>query len=51
MTVLAPVAQSLQKMGGRGFDSRPQRTEVVKNGINCSSLGTQTCGVELGWST
>ena len=28
--------------------SRPRHTKVVKNGTGCSSLGTQTYGVELG---
>ena len=31
-----------------GFDPGPRHTKVVKNGTSCSSLGTQTYGVELG---
>ena len=34
--------------GGHGFDPGPWHTKVVKNGTSCSSLGTQTYGVELG---
>ena len=34
--------------GGHGFDPGPRYTKVVKNGTSCSSLGTQTYGVELG---
>ena len=34
--------------GGHGFDPGPRHTKVVKNGTSCSSLGTQTYGVELG---
>ena len=45
---LAPVAQQvecpLQGTGGH----RSRHTKVVKNGTSCSSLGTQTYGVELG---
>ena len=48
----APVAQSvecpLRGMGGHKFDPGLQHTKVIKNGTNCSSLGTQTYGVELG---
>ena len=48
----APIAQlvecPLRGTGGHGFDPGPRRTEVVKNGTSCSSLGTQTYGVELG---
>ena len=44
---LTPVAQSvdcpLRGTGSHGFDSGP-----LKNGTSCSSLGTQTYGVELG---
>ena len=31
-----------------GFDPGQRHTKVVKNGTSCSSLGTQTYGVELG---
>ena len=34
--------------GGHGFDPGPRHTKVVKNDTSCSSLGTQTYGVELG---
>ena len=34
--------------GGHGFDPGLRHTKVVKNGTSCSSLGTQTYGVELG---
>ena len=34
--------------GGHGFDPGPRHTKGVKNGTSCSSLGTQTDGVELG---
>ena len=34
--------------GGHGFDPRLWHTKVVKNDTSCSSLGTQTYGVELG---
>ena len=48
----APVAQlvecPLRGTGGHGFDSGSRHTKVVKNGTSCSSLGTQTYGVELG---
>ena len=50
----APVAQSVEYllwgMGGHEFDTGPRQTKVVKNGTmcSCSSLGTQTYGVELG---
>ena len=48
----APVAQSvecpLRGTGGHGFDLRLRHTKVIKNGTNCSSLSTQTYGVELG---
>ena len=48
----APVAQlveyPLRGTGGHGFDPGPRHTKVVKNGTSCSSLGTQTYGVELG---
>ena len=33
---------------GHGFDPGPRHTKVVKNGTSCSSLGTQTYGIELG---
>ena len=38
----------LRGTGGHGFDPGPRHTKVVKNGTSCSSLGTQTYGVELG---
>ena len=38
----------LRGTGGHGFDLGPRHTRVVKNGTSCSSLGTQTYGVELG---
>ena len=48
----APIAQlvecPLRGTGGHGFDPGPRHTKNVKNGTNCSSLGTQTYGVELG---
>ena len=48
----APVAQyvecPLQGTGDHRFDPGPRHTKVVKNGTSCSSLGTQTYGVELG---
>ena len=48
----APIAQlvecPLRETGGHGFDPGPRHTKVVKNGTSCSSLGTQTYGVELG---
>ena len=48
----APIAQlvecPLRGTGGHGFDPGPRHTKVVKNGTSCSSLGTQTYGVELG---
>ena len=48
----APIAQlvecPLRGPGGHGFDPGPRHTKVVKNGTSCSSLGTQTYGVELG---
>ena len=31
-----------------GFDPGPRHTKVVKNGTSCSSLGTQSNGIELG---
>ena len=44
-----PVAQCLlRRTGGQGFDPGPRHTKVVKTGTSCSSLGTQTYGVELG---
>ena len=47
----APVDQSiecpLRGTGGHGFDPGPRHTKVVKNGSSCSSLGTQTYGVEI----
>ena len=47
-----PIAQlvecPLRGTGGHGFDPVPRHTKVVKNGTSCSSLGTQTYGVELG---
>ena len=50
--VPAPVAQvvecPLRRTGSHGFDTGPRHTKVVKNGTSCSSLGTQTYGVELG---
>ena len=37
------------RTGGHGFEPRPRYTKVtVKNNSSCSSLGTQTYGVELG---
>ena len=48
----APIAQlvecPLRGTGGHGFDPGLRHTKVVKNGTSCSSLGTQTYGVELG---
>ena len=48
----SPIAQlvecPLRGTGGHGFDPGPRHTKVVKNGSSCSSLGTQTYGVELG---
>ena len=48
----APIAQlvecPLRGTGGHGFDPGPRHTKVVKHGTKCSSLGTQTYGVELG---
>ena len=48
----APIAQlvecPLRGTGGHGFDPAPRHTKVVKNGTSCSSLVTQTYGVELG---
>ena len=48
----APIAQLVEcplwGTGGHGFDPGPRPTKVVKNGTSCSSLGTQTYGVELG---
>ena len=48
----APIAQLVEcplwGTGGHGFDPGPRHTKVVKNGTSCSSLGTQTYGVELG---
>ena len=48
----APIAQlvecPLRGTGGHGFDPGPRHTKVVKHGTSCSSLGTQTYGVELG---
>ena len=50
--VPAPIAQlvecPLRGTGGHGFDPGPRHTKVVNNGTSCSSLGTQTYGVELG---
>ena len=47
-----PIAQMvecpLRGTGGHGFDPGPRHTKVVKNVTSCSSLGTQTYGVELG---
>ena len=34
--------------GGHGFEPGPRHNKVVKNGTSCSSLGTQSYGVELG---
>ena len=52
LCVPAPIAQlvecPLRGTGGHGFDPGPRHTKVVKIGTNCSSLGTQTYGVELG---
>ena len=52
MTKPAPIAQlaecPLRATGGHGFDPRPRHTKVIKNGTSCSSLVTQTYGVELG---
>ena len=52
ITTPAPIAQlvecPLRGTGGHGFDPGPRHTKVVKNGTNCSSLGTQIYGVELG---
>ena len=50
--LLAPAAQvvecPLRGTGGHGFDPGPRQTKLVKNSTSCSSLGTQTYGVELG---
>ena len=49
--VLDPVAQSvecpLRGTGCHGFESGPRHTKVVNKCTRCSSLGTQTYGVEL----
>ena len=49
---LAPIAQlvecPLRGTGGHGLDPGLRHTKVIKNGSSCSSLGTQTYGVELG---
>ena len=46
----APIAQlvesPLRGTGGHGFDPWPRHAKVVKHGISCSSLGSQTYGVE-----
>ena len=51
-SITAAVAQvlecPLQGTGGHGFDSGPRHTKVVNSGTSCSSLGTQTYGIELG---
>ena len=39
---------SALETGCHGLDPAPRHTKVVKNGTSCSSLGTQTYGVELG---
>ena len=48
----APIAQlvecPLRGTGGHGLDPGPRHTKVLKNVTSCSSLGTQTYGVELG---
>ena len=48
----APVAEvvkcPLRGTGGHGFDPGLRHTKVVKNSTSCSSLGTQTYGIELG---
>ena len=48
----APVAQvvecPLRGTGGHGFDPGPRHTKLFKNSTSCSSLGTQTYGIELG---
>ena len=48
----APIAQLVEcpfrGTGGHGFDPGPRHTKVVKHSTSCSSLGTQTYGVELG---
>ena len=41
----------LRGTGGHGFDPGPQHTKVVKNATSCSSLSTQTYGLELGLAT
>ena len=38
----------IQGTRGHGLDPGPRHIKVVKNGISCSSLGTQIYGVELG---
>ena len=47
----APVARVVECLlrgtGGHRFDPGPRNTKIVKNSTNCSSLGTQTYGVEL----
>ena len=49
---MAAVAQlvecPLRGKEGHRFDPRPRHTKVVKNGTSCSSLITQTYGIELG---
>ena len=47
-TVAQLVECPLRGMGGHGFDPGPRHTKNVKDGTSCSSLGTQTYGVELG---
>ena len=48
----APLAQLIEYLlrgtGGHGFDPGPRHIKVIRNGTGCSSLGTQTYGVELG---
>ena len=46
---VAKVVESpLRRTGGHGFDPGPRHTKLVKNSTSCSSLDTQTYGVELG---
>ena len=49
---VAPLAQSVEcslwEMGGHGFSPGRRNTKLIKNVTSCSTLGTQTYGVELG---
>ena len=39
---------SVGRLSAAGFDPVPRHTKVIENDISCSSLDTQTYGVELG---